>query len=84
MNFRGFQGSEVGNGVGRSPVPRETFTRSQLAAIPSIHRFIGTGGWWLAGWLAGWVAGWLAGLLDCWLAGWLLAAGWEDDDANDL
>ena len=47
------------NGKGQLVLPRESFTRFQLAAIfftdSSIHRC------WLAGWLAGWLA---AG---CWL-----------------
>ena len=59
------------SGEGRLVLPRESFTRSQLAAIidSSIHRFIGSGGW--AGWLAG--LGWagLAGWLGCAGLGWL-------------
>ena len=51
----------------------ESFTRSQLAGISSIHRFIGSGGW------TGW-AGWLAGLL----VGWLAAGCWlEEDDEEE-
>ena len=41
----------------RDAAPKENVTRSQLAAISSIHRFIGG-----LGWLAGWRAG-----LGCWL-----------------
>ena len=46
--------------------PEETFTRFQLAATSSIHRFIDAGGRLTAGWLDGWLAG-------CWwLSSWLL------------
>ena len=58
MRYHGFQGSGVGNLWRRSPVPKESFTRSQLAAVSWIHRFIDAGGR-LSGWLP-------AG---CWLRG---------------
>ena len=43
----------------RGPATKETFTRSQGAAISSIYGFIDASGWLTAGWLAG-----------CWLGGW--------------
>ena len=76
MDFGGRGSRTFADVCKRNDAPKETFTRFQLAAISSIHRFIGfhrfidlsdlaAGGW--AGWLAGlgWAglggAGWLAG-----------------------
>ena len=86
MRFHGFQGSGVSTVCGRDDDPKETFTRSQLAAVSSI--FIDFRGFPEISWIScilmnfdvflriWWLAGWLAGLAGVWLAGLLMAGCW--------
>ena len=89
MRFHDFRGRGLAASAdvwGRNDAPKETFTRSQLAAVSSI--FMDFSGFHEILWIScisidfhvflriWWLAGWLAGLAGVWLAGLLMAGCW--------